>query len=192
MEHFYNSWIDTQKIPSKEYICWNCSNLIASSLGYKNYNSDKIYICPHCNAPQIISDSGKIYPQNKPGNSLKNLPKLIEENYEEARACISVNAYTAAVMLLRKILMNLAVEEGAKENDSFSNYVKYLCDNGYVHKKQAQQAEKLKKLGNNANHQVESRTQAEATELLSFIELLLKNNYEYADPKEEANNDNSK
>ena len=153
-----------------------------------SHGSSKIYICPHCQAPQIISGDGKIFPQNKPGNSLKNLPKPIEENYDEARACISVNANTAAVMLLRKILMNLAVEEGAKEGDSFSRYVKFLLENGYIHKKQAQQAEKLKKLGNDANHQIESRTQEEATELLSFVELLLKNNYEYADKQNGTDN----
>lgn len=183
MADFNNvKWYNLQYIDPKSYICWNCSNKVSSSSGYRStYDYGKIYICPHCQAPRIEDRNGDAYPFNIPGKQLIKLPDQVQKTYEEARVCVGAGAYTGAVMLLRKILMNLAVEEDAKAGDSFSNYVTYLCDKGYVHRKQHKQAEKLKKMGNDANHKIECREKIEAEELLDFVELLLTNNYEFAD-----------
>ena len=188
MADFNNkNWLNRMSVTAKSYTCWNCGNLVSSSEGYPSDGGlGKIYICPHCKAPHIIDGNGRSFPFSICGKTFKKLPKEIQKCYDEARLALSAGAYTAAVMMFRKILMNLAVNEGAKEGDSFSNYVTYLCNNGFVHKKQHQQAESLKKLGNDANHKIESRTETEAKEMLKFVELLLLNNYECADELEEA------
>lgn len=181
------AWENYTQLYPKSYTCWNCGNLVSSSSGYKSDdNENHIYICPHCQAPLIVDYSDKRYPHTIQGKSIKKLPKDVAHCYDEARLALSVGAYTAAVMMFRKILMNLAVDEGAEEGDSFSNYVAYLCDNGFVHKKQHLQANSLKRLGNDANHKIESRTEDEAKEMLKFVELLLLNNYEYADEVDKA------
>lgn len=176
-----NTWEGTKKISSKSFTCWNCDENIASEIGYfSGYPGHKIYICHNCYAPSIFaSDSNTM--GIMPGKRITKLPEQINKIYNEARACISVKAYTAAVMLFRKILMNLAVEEGAKAGGSFVSYVDFLCKNGSVHKKQTKQADEVRKMGNDANHQIECRTEEEAMELLKFIEFLLLNNYEFAD-----------
>ena len=180
-------WQNCIKLYPKSYNCWNCGNLISSNIGYKSDdNENHIYICPHCQAPLIIDCKGRQYPYTIQGKSIKKMPKDVAHCYDEARLALSAGAYTAAVMMFRKILMNLAVNEGANEGDSFANYVTFLCDNGFVHKKQHEQAKSLKKLGNDANHKIESRTEDEAKEMLKFVELLLLNNYEYADEPEET------
>lgn len=84
-------------------------------------------------------------------------------------------------MLMRKIIMNIAVHEGAEENKSFAYYVNYLCNEGIVHKKSKKKADSIRDLGNNANHEIENRTKEEAQNCLEFIELLLMANYEFAD-----------
>ena len=176
-----NKWINMTDLKPWSYICWNCSNLVSSVYGYTNNAQSQIYICPHCNAPHIKDVYDDTYPSATCGRIFDKLPEEVEKCYNEARLALSAGAYTAAVMMFRKILMNLAVDEGAKEGNSFSNYVTYLCDNGFVHKKHHQQASILKKLGNDANHKIESRTKEEAKEMLKFVELLLLNNYECAD-----------
>ena len=182
-------WQNTHGLHSKEFRCWNCGNIVASKSGfYASYGGsyhEGIYICPHCNAPHIIDQENKEIPGALPGKPVTKLPKMVNQVYEEARNCIAAGANTAAVMILRKILMNLAVEEGAQEGDSFANYVKYLCDNGFIHKRQHEQAKKIQRLGNDANHKIESRTRADALELLNLVQLILINNYEQADPVEE-------
>lgn len=179
------NWFGTTSLEAKNYNCWNCGNLVSSNHGFMSEDGlSKIYICPHCKAPRIIDYNGQQYPFIIYGKTFNKLPEEIKKCYDEARLALSAGAYTAAVMMFRKILMTLAVNEGADEGDSFSNYVTYLCDNGFVHKKQHQQANNLKKLGNDANHKIESRTETEAKEMLNFVELLLLNNYECADKEE--------
>jgi len=191
VRHNYNhEWAGTQKIHSKSLVCWNCGEDIASEIGYYSQGSIKqsIYICHKCNAPNLFDAT---YGENAisaiPGKKIKRLPPEIEKVYTEARCCISVGAYTGAVMLFRKILMNLAVAEGAETGQSFLSYVNFLCENGSVHKKQTKQADNVRKMGNEANHEIENRTKEEANEILKFVEFLLLNNYEFAD-KEETNN----
>lgn len=186
--YFNDHWIETRKIESKKFICWNCGQKIASDVGYRSRmrNSDytgnmAIYICHHCNSP-IVFDSYKNSVYNViPGRCIQKLPSELENIYNEARSCLSVKAYTACVMLLRKILMNLAVVNGAKEGAKFAEYVEFLCKNGFVHRKQTKQADIVRKMGNEANHQIENKTKDEAEQIFRFVEFVLLNNYEFAD-----------
>lgn len=177
-----DGWYNVVGLASKEFTCWNCGNKVASDYGYKTINHVcKIYICPHCYAPHIEDVRGTIIPSVRPGKAIKKLPEDVNQIYEEARTCFGAGAYTATVMLLRKILMNIAVAEGAETNLKFFQYVEYLCAEGIVHKKQQKQAEEIKDLGNAANHEIESRTKSDAEKMLKLIELILINNYEQAD-----------
>lgn len=183
-------WKNTSKIESTPFICWNCGKNIATDEGYIALYKDKygginekpmIYICHQCSAPSIVDNERHMILCPLPGKEIKKLPEEINCVYNEARTCMSVGAYTAAVMLFRKIIMNMAVAEGAKEGDKFINYVNYLCDNGFVHKRQTKQADEIRTMGNEANHKIECRTKEEAESMLKFIEFLLLNNYEFAD-----------
>lgn len=179
------NWHNVENLTSKKFVCWCCGNLVASQRGYlaakMGTSVSWIYICPHCCAPHMVDLMKTEIPGVLPGKQIHKLPKEIEQVYEEARSCIAAGANTAAVMILRKILMNLAVEEGAKEGDSFAHYVDHLCDNGFVHKRQQEQAHRIQRLGNDANHKIESRTKEDALELLNLVQLILINNYEQAD-----------
>lgn len=182
------NWQHLTKIKSQSFVCYNCENQVASDVGYyrcdgrANYND--IYICPHCNAPNIWDSWGKS-PVLKPyGNDLKKLPQDVDIVYSEARKCMSVGAYTASAMMMRKLLMNFAVEKGAKEGDSFSNYVKYLCDESYIHRANRKMAEKIRGLGNEANHKVTPINEDDAKNIFDFVTLVLIYNYSMADPEE--------
>ena len=191
--NFLETWKNLQKLASKSYTCWYCGENIASECGYDSiYNGHytgrmAIYICHHCNAPSIFDTCGNYVMPVPFGKNIKKLPKEVEDIYNEARLCISIGAYTSTVMLLRKILMNLAVVNGAKVDSNFKEYVDYLCENGFVHKKQTQKAHMVRTMGNEANHKIENKTKEEAEQIFKFVEFLLLNNYEFAD--EEDNNE---
>ena len=68
--------------------------------------------------------------------------------YEEARRCTTVEAYTASVLVLRKLLMHIAVEKEAEENKNFYHYVEYLASKGYVPPDGKNWIHKIRQLGN--------------------------------------------
>ena len=119
-------------------LCGYCDNKVASAVGYaadQNYveRQPYIYVCPNCTRPSHISDSeGLQIPGIAPGNDVDHLPDEIGKLYNEARQCVSINSHTAAVLTCRKLLMNIAVSQGAEEGKSFISYVEYLSDAGYV------------------------------------------------------------
>src|SRR3989338_2134271 len=178
------SWKNVEALISSSFICWNCNNQVASDRGYKTHDDNlkkKIYLCPHCHAPNVFDVAGKSILSPLPGKEIKKLPENIKNVYDEVRKCMQSNSFTGAVMLMRKIIMNIAVHEGAEENLKFTQYVDFLCENGIVHKKSKNKADSVKNLGNDANHKIENRTQEEAQKCFEFIELLLMANYEFAD-----------
>lgn len=68
-EYFYRmkykfggpSWINLSVLSSKSFICWNCNHNVASDKGYTtpDYSaSKKIFIGPHCSAPNMYDLQG--------------------------------------------------------------------------------------------------------------------------------------
>ncbi len=81
-------------------------------------------------------------------------------------------------MLCRKMLMNIAVKEGAEEGLVFVQYIKYLEDNHYFSPKSKDFVTYIKDLGNEANHEIAPKTQADAQAAIEFVRALLSHNYE--------------
>ena len=91
-----------------------------------------IRICPSCNGPTVFVGSQRI-PGYLPGREVSNVSEELSMMCTEARLSASVGAFTASVMASRKMLMNIAVAEGAEEGLSFLDYVNFLADNHFVH-----------------------------------------------------------
>lgn len=184
-------WNNITEWNAKSFICWNCGKEIASEKAYATYKTGRgsyhsfIYICHNCNAPLIIDDEKKQVLLPLPGKEINKLPENIEVVYSEIRKCLQSGCFNGAIMLMRKLVMHLAVEEGCEENKSFLEYVDFLCDKGIVPLKSKSKADSVRTLGNSANHEIENRTQEEAKNCFEFIELLLRVNYEFADERED-------
>jgi hypothetical protein len=141
-------WINTDvakvggggPISPKSFVCGYCNNPLSGIVGYHAVRTDergnnsndilaKIYICHHCEEPTYFSNDGRQVPGSAFGGRVSHIPsKDVEVLYDESRDCMKVNAYTAAVMCSRKLLMNIAVSEGADEGQSFASYVRYLAN----------------------------------------------------------------
>jgi hypothetical protein len=171
----------------KSFICWNCGKEIASEKAYETYDSVNvhsysfIYICPNCNAPLILDDNKTEILLPLQGREINKLPQNIETIYSEIRKCMQSGCFNGAMMLMRKLIMHIAVEEGDSEGKKFEEYIDFLCENGIVPKKSKNKADSVRTLGNSTNHEIENRTLEEAKNCFGFIELLLRVNYEFAD-----------
>lgn len=176
-------WIHATGIESHEFSCGYCGIRVGSDRGYYSQSPlagqwAKIYICPHCACPSFIH-AGTQIPDVAPGNDVADVPENVHSLYNESRKCVASSCYTAAVLACRKLLMNIAVTEGAPEGLKFIEYIDYLADNGFVPPKGRGWVDHIRKKGNEATHEILAMTHNEATELVLFSEMLLKFIYEF-------------
>ena len=175
-----------QPIP---YTCGYCGKHVAPDHGYFAFTAStpgttsgvaaQISICPHCTKPTFFDDEGNQTPGSAFGQSVTHLPEGVDALYDEARNCMKVNANTASVMCCRKLLMNIAVSEGAGEGKSFAHYVRYLADEGHIPPKAAAWVDHIRGKGNEANHEINLMGREDAERLVKFSEMLMRIMYEY-------------
>lgn len=154
--------------PSRRYYCTENSNMFGN-----------IYICPNCNRPTFISYDGKEQmPGPILGEEIEHLPEDVDQLYNEARKCISVNAFSSAVLSCRKLLMNVSVTKGADAGKQFAYYVTFLEENHFIPPGSRDWVDHIRKKGNEATHEIPSISKDDAVELLEFTEMLLRFVYE--------------
>jgi hypothetical protein len=122
---------------------------------------------------------GSQHPGVAPGNEVANVPQDVGKLYAEARAAVAANAYTAAVLACRKLLMNIAVSQGAGAGLSFVAYVEHLAAAGYIPPNGRVWVDHIRKKGNEATHEIQLMSKSDADELIAFSEMLLKFVYEF-------------
>jgi hypothetical protein len=138
-----------------------------------------VLTCPVCTRPTYLNDFEKIQiPSVRLGATLTKLPEIVRTAYDEARDCSSVGAFTATVMIARKILMHVAVEEGAAKDLKFFQYVDYLKEGGFVPPKGHDWVKRIKDRGNEANHELPAISQSDAEDIMHLVEMLLRFNYQ--------------
>jgi hypothetical protein len=162
------------------YKCGFCDREVASNQGYAAINNPhlRIYICPFCACP-TFAEGNTMHPGAVYGAAVSALPKDVEGLYDEARECVKANAFTAAVLVCRKVLMHLAVDHGAQPGQSFVQYVDHLARTGYVPPNGRAWVDHIRKKGNEATHEIVLMDRLEAERLLTFVEMLLRFIYEF-------------
>jgi hypothetical protein len=191
MQDWHNA-ADTEH--TRRWRCWRCDREVGGQRGYYaitevNHNlmrSELILLCPYCGAPTYFPDTERDEQIPKPllGNSIEHLPDNLEHVYNEMRRCIGASAYTAAVLIARKLLIHIAVDNGAPEEapkgkGGIEFYVDYLCDNHYVPPGGKKWVDRIRSQGNDASHKIIIMNEDDALLLLKFLELILRANYEF-------------
>ena len=184
-------WGKTEEINSKSFICGFCGTHVSSNNGYQGRTTKtigmrptdielNIHVCPGCNQPNYFDDMGIQFPSAIYGKNVENLPnREIECLYEEARKCVACGANSAAIMCCRILLMHIAVNQGAGEKWNFVQYVNFLVENHFIPPKAKSWVDHIRDKGNKANHEIILGTHDDASELLDFIEMLLRVIYEF-------------
>lgn len=165
------------------YECGYCNSIVSPTrilycerrVPYQIYG--KILVCTSCNRPSFFEDDNQV-PNKKYGITVKHLPADISLIYEEAKSCYSSNSYTATSLICRKILMNIAVAQGAEEGKSFASYVDYLNTNGFIPPNGKAWVDAIRKHGNDATHQITSISKEDSENIIDFTGLLLTFIYE--------------
>ena len=175
------NWYNVASVSSKRFRCGFCDTVVATDRGWNTEGDDRFYwirICSNCRRP-TYSEGEEQYPGVAFGNPVEKLPEDISALYEEARACCAGSSYTAAVLVLRKLLMNIAVQKEAPENKKFIEYVDYLSNKGYVPPDGRSWVDHIRQKGNEATHEIRVMGKKDAEELVVFSEMLLKFIYEF-------------
>jgi hypothetical protein len=178
-------WQNITSPKTHDYTCHFCGNKVASDKGWyakTNFSNVHafIFICPACKQPTFFGPDGKQTPAPRIGNAVNGITdKGVESLYNEARDCTMIGANTAAVLLSRKLLMNIAVQHGAQQGKGFIEYVDYLAENGFVPPNGRVWVDQIRKKGNEATHEIPQVTEVDARQILTFVEMLLKFIYEF-------------
>lgn len=179
MERRTSGWNSLANITTREYECPYCGNRVASYAGWDGGGTAWIYVCPLCMHPTYFTEQGTQIPGVAPGERISNVPLEVDNAYAEARDSLAASAPTASVLMSRKLLMNIAVAQGADHGKSFAEYVDYLADNGYVPPKGKAWVDHIRQKGNEATHEIPQATAADAGELITFLEMLLRFIYDF-------------
>lgn len=192
-----NGWYKVADVQTHSFKCGFCDRDVASNKGWDlRQNRDgsgnqvgMLRICPRCCGPNFFVDRFRS-PRPSLGRTVDHLPEEISQLYEEARTCTSMNADTAAVLACRKLLMHIAVAQGADEGLKFIEYVNFLADAGFVPPNGRGWVDHIRARGNEANHEIVLMGPEQSGELLTFLEMLLRFIYEFpakvARPPDEA------
>lgn len=174
-------WQHLDGIGPKQWRCGHCGYSVANDKGFWTDESThrRIYICPNCSKPTFFDEGGSQFPGVTPGNEVQHLPNDLEKLYREARVGCSVSAFTASVLASRKLLMSVAVGQGAKEGLKFIEYVEYLAAHGFIPPNGKTWVDHIRRKGNEATHEIALMSQQDAEELVGFSEMLLKFVYEF-------------
>jgi len=175
-------WRQTEAIEARSYVCGFCGHEVGPDKGYQTREAKppihRVYICTYCRRPTYLEPDGSQFPGVPYGSEVEHLPEEVQKVFDEARRAMSINAFTVAAMACRKVLMNVAVAEGADEDLSFAKYVDWLADQGFVPAKGRTWVDRIREKGNEANHEIPEISRVDAEDVLSFTEMLLKVNYE--------------
>ena len=141
-----------------------------------------IRICNECAGATTFENEDQ-YPAPKLGERFDARQKssdvqLVVTLYDEARMAVSQGAPSCGVLMFRKLLMHIAVEQGlAEKRPSFEQCCDYLRSRGIVGTPQHGLLDRIRVRGNAENHQIVRATIAEAQDLLSLTSLLVRSVY---------------
>ena len=163
------------------YTCAHCGKQVSGAVvSYVTQDAQSIkwLWCTSCANGSVLTLEGNVYPGALVGPNIEGLPYDVEEAYQEARRCISVNAFTACELVCRKILMHVAAEKGAKEGEDFTTYLKYLETHGYITPAMKGWVDIIRQHGNKATHKLAAPDNERAESTLMFTAELLRIIYE--------------
>jgi hypothetical protein len=134
--------------------------------------------CPVCGFGAVMNNA-ELAPAAKPLRDPAGLPPIDATIWAEARTCLGVGANAAVVMLCRKLLFHIAVAHGLEpKNDkdrapSFYAAVEHLETTGIITTMMRPWVDRIKDIGNDANHELSPIGTDQATDVATFTQQLL-------------------
>ena len=181
-------WHEPATLKPLSWTCGYCGNKVGGVVGFRREDpkddSKMVRVCPHCQNATVfvrMDDTDDIAQVPGPvyGSDIGGLPDGVAALYAECRRCVQYTAYTAGVLAMRKLIMQVAVEKGADERMQFTAYVDHLVGEGFIPSQSREWVDQVRKYGNLATHEVAIMSRDDAVQMLDFIEMLLTLVYEF-------------
>ena len=163
--------------------CPDCGGSQMAVVAYSQVTSTQWFRCVNC-MRGLVRHRGIISPTLKPLSIPKGVAGVELAVWKEVRECLGVGAYTAAVMMCRKLLFHVAVAHELPAKDakdrapSFVEAVQHLESEGLISKRMRPWVDRIKDVGNDANHEITPITEDVAMDVATFTEQLLRLTYE--------------
>lgn len=147
--------------------------------------------CLNCKLAVVVNGD-QVSPPQLPLRTPAGLKDEELRAWQEIRKCLGVGAYTASVMLCRKLLMHVAVGHGLPaKNDkdrapNFTECVNHLLSEGIITRRMQPWVDRIKDVGNEANHEIVPVTKETAKDVATFTQKLLELAYEMDDTMAKA------
>lgn len=164
--------------------CPHCGGGQGLRLAYANQTGGPHwYRCVTCLSGYVLNH-GVVSPATLPLRTPAGLPPVDHQIWTEVRTCLGTGANAATVMLCRKLLFHIAVAHGLppkNDNDrapTFYEAVEHLEKEGLITKKMRPWVDRIKDVGNDANHELTPISAELALDVATFTEQLLVLAYE--------------
>ena len=132
--------------------------------------------CPREEPAIVFEQEGKAVlqiPEAREFKSDDGWPPELGQLFDEGAKAFAAGAYTAAAMVVRKVLMVCACQEGATDGEPFAKYVDHITTNVLSYPKAKDAIDKIRTIGNDANHAVRFVTREDAHRALSIVTYML-------------------
>lgn len=163
--------------------CPSCGGEQMAVVGFQSGGHTCWMRCLNCHFG-MVRNGQRVSPPVLPLTAPQGVKGRELEVWEEARQCLSVGAFTAAVMLCRKLLLHVAVSHGLPPSDdtgrspNFDLAVKHLLSEGVITNRMHPWVDRIREIGNGANHELGAITSTQAEDVGKFTEQLLRLAYE--------------
>jgi Domain of unknown function (DUF4145) len=139
--------------------------------------------CQLCESPILVlqvnfggedwSEPNRLYPTPPHKLHRTAVPSHLIRDLEEAQACSEASAYTATVIMARRVLEGLCADHGVKER-TLSRALRVMASRGLLDGRLLEWADGLRVVGNLGAHRTRSSVQRQdALDALAFAEAVL-------------------
>jgi hypothetical protein len=170
----------------REYQCGACGNSTTGRVLCDVERSDGAMVqwcqcsCDKKEPTIIVDKAGVLLSQLPMANEFSvsdKWPPDLAKLYEEGAKSLSAGAYTACAMVCRKLLMATACHEGDTDGKGFVEYVKYITDTVLTFPKAKDAIDKIRGIGNEANHNVAFVSPDDARRAMQIVTYMLNTIY---------------
>jgi len=133
-----------------------------------------IGMCPSCKNCVLIKINDKrssVFPNPLPTPTDERIPEKIRKDIDEAKICLSVNAFRACAGMCRRALQQACILKGASPKKRLEEQIDELAERGVITQDLKDLAHTVRWVGNDALHPENPEvTEEDAEEMLNLTE----------------------
>ncbi len=133
-----------------------------------------IGVCNYCRRPVLVLGNGEVfYPNQAPSPTDESIPENIRNDLDEAKLCLTVQAWRAVAVMARRTIQTTAIDKGATKS-VLHEQIAELASMGVITAEIKNWADVVRWVGNDGAHPGKNTVeQQDAEDILHLAEQLL-------------------